>query len=269
MSTGLVVQKATYGSTSGTPVDVTSAVASKVKDGILSFTVSPSSFGIEDPAPGQLKEAYVAYTINGGRKNEIIKKDNDLIKIDAPPASVASGLQITKAEYGYSGNWTDVTNAVQDLMKSDGSINIKVGFKTLGLPDPNPNKQKELRVDYTINGAASSQSLKDGETFNLSAPAAEDTSGPNVKDHTLSFVGLLFRGLGIFIIGLFCFTSAFASVRFATEAIGDNSAIWWIFFSLGLFPLFGFLWLPILVFIARLFVSSDFVTAYTFVPKTI
>jgi hypothetical protein len=268
MSTGLVVQKATYGSTSGTPVDVTSAVASKVKDGVLSFTVSPSSFGIEDPAPGQLKEAYVAYTINGGRKNEITKKDNDLVKIDAPPVREASGLQITKAEYGYSGNWTDVTNAVQDLMKSDGSINITVGFKALGLPDPNPNKQKELRVDYSINGATSSQSLKDGETFTLSAPAAEDTSGPSVNDQANSLFGLLLSGLGLFITALFCFTSAFASVRFATEAIGDNSAIWWIFFSLGLFPLFGFIGLPFFVFIARLFVSSDFVTAYTFVSKT-
>lgn len=268
MSTGLTVHKALY-SAGSTSVDVTSAVSKKVKDGVLNFTVSPSSFGIDDPAPGQMKTLDLVYTINDGSKNEMMKKDNDIVWIDAPPAREASGLQIVKAQYGYSGNFTDVTSALQDLMKPDGSIDVKVGFKELGLPDPNPNKQKELQVEYTINGAPTVNNYTDGQRFRISAPPREDTSGPNVKDHTLSFVGLLFRGLGIFIIGLFCFTSAFASVRFATEAISDNSAIWWIFFSLGLFPLFGFLWLPILVFIARLFVSSDFVTAYTFVPKTI
>lgn len=263
MSTGLTISKASYGSSSGTPVDVTSAVSSKVKDGSLKFTVSPSSLGIDDPAPGQQKSIEIDYIINGGRKNTILKKDNDLVSIDAPPERVASGLQIVKAEYGYSGNWTDVTNAVQDLMKSDGSIDIKVGFKELGLPDPNPNKQKQLSVEYTINGAQTSETYIDGQRFKVSAPAKEDLSNtPSIRDHVnnamWSAPAFFARFLGVCVQLI----SGFGTAQYVESLMGPSSAFWWISFGLGFFiPLFAFIGLPILGFWVRLFRSDNVILA--------
>lgn len=257
MSTGLVIQKATYGSPSGTPVDVTSAVASKVNEGAVSFTVSPSAFAIDDPAPGQLKEAYVAYTINGGSKNEILVKDGGLVQIDAPPQRMASGLQIVKAEYGYPGNWTDVTDAVQNLMKSDGSINIKVGFKELGLPDPNPNKQKQLAVQYSINGAPSTQTLTDGQSFKLSAPALEDSSGPKMKDQVTSFIWMLFMSVVRFLSTFLYFLSIFVAYDYGNYFV--HPYVWGI--AAFFLPLFAFWGLPLITFVVRLFKSTDIVPA--------
>ena len=258
MSTGLTISKATYGS-----VDVTSAVSKKVKDGVLNFTVSPSAFGIDDPAPGQLKTLDLTYFINDGKKNEISKKDNDLVSIDAPPARMASGLQIVKAEYGYPGNWTDVTNAVQDLMRSDGSIDVTVGYKQLGLPDPNPNKQKQLHVEYTLNGASTSNTYTDGDKFKVSAPAKEDLSGsPKIQEGLGSFIWLLIGGALKTLAIFFQFSSGFITAKYGESLFGPSDVFWWIFFITGLFiPLFGFTGLPILAFWVRLFRSDNVIIA--------
>ena len=256
MSTGLVINKALYGNGT-TEVDVTSAVSKKVKDGVLNFTVSPDVFGVDDPAPGQMKTLDIVYTINKGNKNEMMKKDNELVFIDAPSARVASGLQIVKAEYGYSGNFTDVTDALQNLMKSDGSIDVKVGFKQLGLPDPNPNKQKELQVEYTINGAPSINTLVDGQQFKLSAPAREDDSGPGLSDSADSIFGMLFMAVARF-CGTFLYVlSVLVAYDFGNYFI--HPIIWGIvaFFL----PFYAFWGLPVLVFVVRLFKSTDIVPA--------
>jgi hypothetical protein len=253
MSTGLVINKASYGSPSGSPVDVTSAVSKKVKDGVLNLTVSPATLGIDDPAPGQLKTLEIDYTINGGSKNAMLKKDNDLVWIDAPPQRVASGLQITKAEYGYTGNFTDVTSAVQNLMKSDGSIDIKVGFKELGLPDPNPNKQKQLEVEYTINGAQTINTFIDGERFRLSAPPLEGggPDGPSFGFGTIFWSVLQFASTFLYVL------SVLVAYDFGQYFV---SSIVWAVLAL-LMPGFAFWGLPFIVFLVRLFKSSNIVPA--------
>lgn len=258
MSTGLTIQKATYGNGTST-VDVTGAVSKKVKDGVLNFTVSPTSLGIEDPAPGQLKTIDISYTINDGSKNDLSKKDNDLVFIDAPPARDASGLQIVKAEYGYPGNWTEVTDAVQNLMSSNNSIDLKVGFKELGLPDPNPNKQKQLKVDYTLNGSSSTQTLKDGERFKLSAPPREGSDGKTPSQHVNSILWSLFAGASKF-IGMFLHVS---SILVSYDAGKDfvHPLLW---AGLAFFiPFFGFLVFPFIIFVFRLFRSTNIVSMYT------
>lgn len=257
MSTGLVINKALYGTGSNT-VDVTSAVSSKVKDGVLNFTVSPTSLNVDDPAPGQLKQIDIVYTINDGKKNEMMKKDNDLVFIDAPPKRDASGLQIVKAEYGYSGNFTDVTDALQNLMKSDGSIDVKVGFKELGLPDPNPNKQKTLSVEYTINGAPTINNLKDGERFRLNAPAKDTTGG---APSGFNPIGWLFW-IGLTVLGSFLsFLSILVSYRVGRDYIIGGTVGGMLFGSLGMImPIaFPFILLPIGIFFIRLFRSTDII----------
>jgi len=257
MSTGLTINKATYGVGSSV-VDVTSAVSSKIKDGLVNFTVSPSSLAVDDPAPGQNKTLDISYTINNGKKNSMTKKDNDLVYIDAPTERLASGLQIVKAEYGYPGNYTDVTDAVQNLMKSDGSIDVKVGFKQLGLPDPNPNKQKELQVEYTINGAPTVNTLKDGERFQLSAPAREDSSHQRkLTDSAGSIFGMLFGGVARFCGVLLYVLSILVAYDFGNYFI--HPMLWGIvaFFL----PLFAFWGLPFIVMIVRLFKGTNIVPA--------
>jgi hypothetical protein len=180
MATGIKITKATYGVGSNT-VDVKAAVSSNIKEGELNLVVSPDSLGVEDPAPGQTKQITVSYTINNGDVNTKSAYDEEAIIISAPPARVASGLDIKKAKYGYPGNMTDVTDAIRNYI-SDGLIKLKVSPSALGIPDPNPNKQKVLEVDYTLNGAKNSESVKDNSTFSVSAPPADGPTqdGPSI-----------------------------------------------------------------------------------------
>lgn len=256
MSTGLKIESATYGAGSST-VDVSGAVTKSIKDGVLNLVVSPGYLNVNDPAPGQLKTLNITYTINGGSKNTLSKKDNEVAFIDAPPARVASGLQITKAQYGYSGNFTDVTNAVQNLMSDDGSIDLVVGYKQVGIPDPNPNQQKQLQVEYTINGGSTSQTLVDGERFKLSAPPVESASNTTPSQNAMSFVGTIFtnvaRFFGVFIHAL----SVFTAIKFGDQFI---SPLLWGGIAFFI-PFFSFWALPWITFVIRFFMSGDLIDA--------
>ena len=253
MSTGLSIVQATYGS--GSTVDVTKSVAALVKDGVLKFTVSPTTLNVTDPAPGQIKQLNISYTINGGSRNTTTVKDNDIVDINAPPIRLASGLQLTKAEYGYPGNYTDVTDAVQGLMSSNGSINLKVGFKEVGLPDPNPNKQKDLKVEYTINGAPSSETIKDGSKFSVSAPATEATSNTSPSQNVGSVFSILFWSVFRFFMMYLYTLSIFAGVEYGKQFV--SPMVWGaVCFFL---PGFAFWGLPQVTFWVRLFSSTDFI----------
>lgn len=190
---GIKITKALYGNGS-TTVDVTKSVMSNIKDGNLSLVVSPDSLNVTDPAPGQQKILDVAYVINNGKQMSQMVKDNELLMISAPPERRATGLQITKAEYGYPGNWTDVTDAIQNHIR-DGSIKITVGPKSAGIPDPNPNKQKSLAVQYEINGSPNTVELVDGKTLNISAPPLDSADPGTPSNYVNQLVGILFSNL--------------------------------------------------------------------------
>lgn len=250
---GIKISKAIYGSGSST-VDVTKTVISNIKDGNLSLVVSPDSLGVTDPAPGQLKTLTTTYSINNGSSMTDATKDNEVLMISAPPERTASGLQITKAQYGYAGNFTDVTDALQNQV-SNGSINIKVGPSAVGIPDPNPNKQKTLEVEYTINGSSNSQSLVDGKTFKVSAPPMETGSNAKATDNVQSVIWIIFKN-ALYFVGAFLFT---VSVMTMAD-LGGPEGMYRI--GLGIvgfvLPLFAFWGLPIFVFIRRLIYSDNF-----------
>jgi len=255
MSTGLSITQAVYGAGS-TTVDVTKTVSAMVRDGVLSFTVSPTTLNVTDPAPGQLKTLNLSYSINGGSKNSVTKKDNDSVYVNAPPAKTASGLQIIEAEYGYAGNFTDVTSAIQNLMSSSGSINMTVGFKQVGIPDPNPNKQKELRVKYSINGAPpTSDTLKDGQTFQISAPAVQGVSSTTPSQNVASLMNIIFKSVAYF-FGMFLYTfSVFVAIEYGNQFI--SPMLWG---ALAFFmPFFSFWGLPVITFGVRLFRDNDII----------
>jgi len=253
MSTGISIVRAVYG-TSTTSTDVTKSVASMVTDGSLKLTVSPTTLNVTDPAPGQLKTLTINYTINGGQDNQIAKNDNDVVALDAPPIRLASGLQILKAEYGYTGNFTDVTDAIQNQL-NNGEINIKVSPSSAGIPDPNPNKQKELRVEYTINGKKSTDTIKDGASFKLSAPPSESVSNTTPSQTVGTVIGMLFKSVAYF-FGMFLYTlSIFTAIEYGNQFI--SPMLWG---ALAFFlPFYSFWGLPGITFLVRLFSSEDII----------
>lgn len=203
MSTGIVIEKAVYGAGSSI-IDVSTAVTTRLTDGTLQIPVSASALGVDDPAPGQVKTLTLTYSINGGRANTQSEDDGGTIFISAPAARAASGLQITKAEYGYDGNWTDVTEAVQNMVSDEGEVKFKVGFKVLGIPDPNPNQQKTFKVRYTLNGGSNFRELVDGKTFHISAPSATAASNFNSSTIIGDFMGATFTAIFAMIGYQFC-----------------------------------------------------------------
>lgn len=251
---GIKILKASYG-TGTNNTDVTASVASHVRDGTLNLTVTPDSLNITDPAPGQQKTLDVSYTINNGSTNTQSLKDNEILMLNAPPERKAVGLEILKAEYGYSGNYTDVTSAIQTHVRN-GAINIKVGPSTAGIPDPNPNKQKTLEVDYAINGSKNSGSFKDGQTFKLSAPPEEQADNKSPTQHAISLFGILYIAIGVF-LAVFLYTLSFYSCMDLSVPTGFPSI------ALGavgfLLPGVAFWGLPFLVFFRRLIYTTDLV----------
>jgi len=252
MSTGIKILKASYG-TGSSKVDVTSEVSSRIKDGSLNLVVTTDSLGITDPAPGQLKTLDVSYSINNGRANTQSLKDNELLIVNAPPERQASGLQIVKAEYGYTGNFTDVTDAVQNYVKN-GSIKLTVNPKSMGIPDPNPNKQKSLQLEYTLNGSENVQTYNDGDTVTINAPPAVDSADGRKTpvQHVQSGIGLLWRTLLNFISAFLYFLSWNAVIKLG-EAQGDGR----FYFFIGAIPYSAYWLLPIYVFFKRLFMSEN------------
>jgi hypothetical protein len=251
---GIKIIKATYG-TGTTTVDVTKTVASRVKDGMLNLTVTPDSLNVTDPAPGQLKTLDVSYTINDGSTMGQMVKDNELLMISAPPERQATGLQIIKAEYGYAGNFTDVTDAIQNHVRN-GSIKIKVGPSTAGIPDPNPNKQKTLAVSYEINGAPNTVQITDGKMLDISAPPVEGVDNKNPSQHAISVFGMIYMSIGKF-LAMFLYTlSIYAcmdlsvSTGFPELALGAIGVV---------LPYVAFWGLPWILFFRRLIYTTDLV----------
>jgi hypothetical protein len=251
--TGLNIESALYGSGSST-VDVKSAVVSNVKDGELQLTVSPTSLGVQDPSSGQPNTLTVNYSINGGSTNTTTAKDGQVLTISAPPLRNADGLIITKAEYGYNGNWQDVTDVVENLI-SDSSLNIKdLSHDTVGLPDPNPQQLKILRLEYTLNGAPNSKQIKDGESFSISAPPSTQKDGKTLTSKGFDFIKTVYQGVLIFIGTFLHAVSIISAYRFGKLFISPIIVAIFAF----IIPYFSFWLLPIIVFVVRLFSSSDY-----------
>lgn len=209
---GIKITKALYGSGS-TTVDVTKSVMSHMRDGAINLVVTPDALNVPDPAPGQQKTLDVSYVINNGKQMNQSIKDNELLMISAPPERLATGLQITKAEYGYAGNWTDVTDAIQNHVR-DGTIKITVGPKSAGIPDPNPNKQKSLAVEYTVNGSPNTVELVDGKTLNISAPPLDSADPTTPSGYVKQLVGIVFSNIFVF-LGMLLYTiSMFTTADF-------------------------------------------------------
>lgn len=251
---GIKILKALYG-TGTTTTDVTASVASHIKDGTLSLVVTPDALNVTDPAPGQQKTLDVTYTINNGNTNSQMLKDNEMLLINAPPERKAVGLEIIKAEYGYAGNFTDVTGAIQTHVKN-GSIDIKIGPSTAGIPDPNPNKQKTLEVEYSINGSKNISTFTDGQRFRLSAPPEVQPDNKDLTDHAGSIFLIILKSVGYFllmalyVLSIYVCSDLGITLGFSPMILGAIGVV---------LPLVAFWGLPIIFFFRRLILTTDLV----------
>jgi hypothetical protein len=225
------------------------------------MTVTAAALNVNDPAPGQNKTLTVNYTVNNGSVNTESVKDGDLLSISAPAGKKADGLKIVKAEYGYTGNFTDVTSAIQNQI-SNGSINMKVGYQSAGIPDPNPAKKKSLKVEYSINGSKNTKTLDDGSSFTVSAPADTSGGGSGPSQVLVSAAAIPGR--------IFYFTlqiwSAYVFARIGPTMLFGLP--WFLWFAVGfILPVFNWIGFPLMLiavgFFRSIFSSSEFLPALT------
>lgn len=249
MASGLKIQSAKYGVGITKTLDVTGAVSAQIRDGKLNFVVSPAALNVDDPAVGQVKTLTVTYSINGGTSNTASAVDGEPIDVSGPPARVASGLQIVKAQYGYDKNYQDVTSAVRTYL-NEGSIDIKVSPQTMGVPDPNPQKVKYLKVDIKINGDKSSRTIQDGKKFTLSAPAIKTDTTSSATQSFMSLVGNIFYDIFLFCFWFYWFSITIESADYGERLTGSAGGYYVLgflaFVSVGVFPIFI---LPIWLFV--------------------
>ena len=247
MATGVKIQSAKYGVGTKT-IDVTKPVSAQLRDGRLNFVVTPSALNADDPAPGQLKTLTVTYSINNGASNTATAVDGESMEIDAPPARIASGLQINKAQYGFDRSYTDVTSAVRTYL-NDGSINITVSPGSMGIPDPNPQKVKYLMVDYTINDEPGSKKIQDGQKFQLNAPAVVTNTTSTPTDGALDIVGTLFNDVFLFIKTFFVLAMTIQGAKYGERLfnggywiVGTLTLLTYGFFPILILPFGIFIW---------------------------
>lgn len=255
MSTGITIVSAEYGIVPEM-IDVTSQVTSHIKDGELNLLVSPASLNVTDPAAGKPNKILnVSYTINSGSTNTKSVTEGNTLHIIAPGQKTADGLVITKAEYGYAGNYTDVTDAIQTHV-SNGSIDLTVGPSSAGIPDPNPAKKKSLKVTYTLNGSSNTETIDDNKKFTLSAPPLDAPSTKTPRQTATGAMGMIIGNIGYFVTTFIILLNLIACCRvslnwFNTVVIG---------FVVGLAPL-SYVWavLPLL-FLRRMIFTSNALT---------
>jgi hypothetical protein len=112
-----------------------------------------------------------------------------------------------------------------------------------------------LRVEYTINGKKSSDTIKDGSSFKLSAPPNQAVSNTTPSQTVGTLIGMVFKSVAYF-FGMFLYTlSIFTAIEYGNQFI---SPLLWGAMAFFL-PFYSFWGLPFITFWIRLFSSDDFI----------
>jgi len=162
----LVIVKATWGALNeGVVTDVTRKIAGLVKGNALQVQASTKELG--DPADLKLKQLRVQWSKGGGVGVKIVPEGETLsIGANEKPAPVRT--VITKAVYGNqaSGKVTDVTAKIADMVV-DNVLSVTPTNALFG--DPAAGQGKQLRVDYTFDGAARSKTVNENDSLTIAA----------------------------------------------------------------------------------------------------
>jgi len=148
-------------------VDLTAKVKTQVAAGQLEVDAD-NDFAGEDPSPNIVKSLRVEFSIDGQRRTAEAAENETL---DLP-----AGAKVIRAIYGNlpatpatASKPVDVTRKLSDLVE-DGALSVQVGSQLAG-SDPRYGQPKELRVEYTLNGAHRSVVAPENETLSIGKPA--------------------------------------------------------------------------------------------------
>lgn len=162
----LVIVKAVWGDMFDEhTADVTKIVAGLVTDNALQVEARSRVLG--DPADFQVKHLRVEWS-KGGLVAKKHAMENETLTIAPGEQPVPIRLIISKAIYGNfaSGKTRDVTMNVSDLVK-DNTLSMTPNNALFG--DPAKGQAKQLRVDYTFDGAAKSKITDETHPLTISA----------------------------------------------------------------------------------------------------
>ena len=141
--------------------DVTTKVKEAVKDNALTMDATNDNFG--DPAEGTLKQMQVDYTYDGKAMSAIVNENETMTIPTSKDKKDGAKLEIRKAVYGVLGK-IDVTAKVKEAVK-DNALSIDATNDNFG--DPANGVGKNLRVEYTLDSKAMTETVAEGETMKL------------------------------------------------------------------------------------------------------
>jgi hypothetical protein len=144
--------------------DVTAKVKALVAAGTLEIPANNDLAG-DDPASGIVKSLRVEYAVNDQRHTNEAAENETL--------EVPAAAKIIKASYGNLPALTaadaskpvDVTKKLAGLVDG-GALSVQVGNELAG-SDPSYGQPKELRVDYSLNGARREVTVAENETLTI------------------------------------------------------------------------------------------------------
>jgi len=154
-------------------VDVTATVKGLVNHNALTVSVNNELINNDrsrDPAVGVQKKLKVEYSIDAIPSSRAMTESGTLV-IKAPEGKT---LTVTKAVYGIlQDKYVNVTEKLAAAIKAN-TLSIIVNNGTMG-GDPCYSKEKELRVNYTVDGKPHKLTISERE--NLTLPLESDGKG--------------------------------------------------------------------------------------------
>lgn len=184
--TRVSIQSAFYKSTtSSRSREVTSVLQPLAAAGSFSIAVNNTNFG-PDPAPGQLKQLRVNYTVDGisGVHNAPENSTFDFPD-DLPGFAISPLVSSARFEAIDGAGSLDVTADLAARAQA-GSYSLTVNVGTFG-SDPALDHYKRLRIDYSLNGRQWTKYVAEHGVFNYPADLNSPTNIPYLrKSFTLS-----------------------------------------------------------------------------------
>ena len=148
--------------------DVTTNVQALVAAGTHAIPAGNALAG-DDPAPMIVKELRVQYRLQGLEKTEAVDEGSVL--------NLPEGAEVIRARYGQfradRRRTVDLKEKLSALV-DEGRREISVNNDLAG-GDPVPNRVKELRVEYSIDGKVTRAHVAEGDT--LALPSGGDPEG--------------------------------------------------------------------------------------------
>ncbi len=193
---GLQIESARYG-VGNRWSDVTTLLNNAIQNDALRLQVTNATMG-GDPAPANEKVLEVRYRYQGSSQSATIR-ENQTLELGGGNTGGGNGggqaLRIISARYGDGFRTTDVTQFLNNNI-SNNSLRIQVNTGSMG-GDPAPGVSKSLQVQYEVNGARRSATVRDGEMLEL--PGGTGWGGNNGgwgNNNRLEIVGATYGTFG-------------------------------------------------------------------------